>query len=1060
MPQALDRVLRLPSEPYPGLRPFLPHEAALLFGRGRQVREVIEHLRQTQFVAILGGSGSGKSSLIHAGVTPELRSFGIPGAGDFWLTMSCTPGTNVALKEGQQARYTPVTRFALAFSKLLNSRGSAEADLARLDEIAAIFRQEAGFSRLFDRYAAELSVPAGFRGDEARVLFVLDQFEEIFHPTNEGVEDAHVLVDRVIDHFFSPHPHAYVVLTMRSEHLNDCATYLELPDAINRASYMVRRLGPEELHEAIVGPAQRFLRLKARMEPDATWPDEVEFDDALLERLLKDVGDIAHDPDHLPLLQHLLARLWTQARRREGGTEVPARLTAADLPPAVFAGDDQPLDEATNTLRASLERWADAAFQRRTPEQRRQFDELLRRMAYKDPNTGMFTQQRVNVDDAPLILGEGKTRADLHALVQQDFLGSVDYFYWDDDDPGRVTVKVSHESMIRGWVHFRTLIDREGNRFEDYVDVLLKCKEWVDDHKSDSRLLETNDLRRLEAAGIERSLARPDEHATWTRLLRLDRLGQRVQAQQGELAEFIARSRQAQDSERSQRKRLRVASIVTLVGMLLLVPFFVFSALVQTPVTKRALLYYDAGVLAYGAQGLTGATPEDALQVFRRLVRAAQLVEAGRSGRGVSNTRVADWLIGHVDMLESVRRQGDLLRNVAALVEPQVNGRLRDAIDSYLWNTPLDPRAAIFSPLSPYENVPCYLNPTSQVTGTLLRGSQAAGSVPRYVFVPRLDPKTSTALTLMPLRVTDAANLECDRARPVVSIPLALNPRLVLDSTLRFVFFTQDSIEGGAAQRSVTMYEMDWDTAPVLRQQAGTQSAIYLGRRDRAVVLDPKLAAAIDQSAGEGRVNTVESWRIGSRRLFRFGGEVWQIGAGSAQRLPPNDVARDTQDATPAAAGSSCDRLRQMVQPGQGLGFEQGRQHCIYVEVAAESASTGNTLVRMSVYQRPTDDLLDKLQHDPLRYAPAPIVAMNRFARIPPASGGSRIPESWRVGVRQDLEGWLVFSIQSADGRNLAEIGAPWSTCALAREAALLIGIPEKPCDPSEVDKALSAPSS
>ena len=80
-----DARARLPREPYPGLRPFLDFEAALLFGRERQVREVIEHLRQTQFVAVLGGSGSGKSSLIHAGVMPELRSYGIPGAGDLWL---------------------------------------------------------------------------------------------------------------------------------------------------------------------------------------------------------------------------------------------------------------------------------------------------------------------------------------------------------------------------------------------------------------------------------------------------------------------------------------------------------------------------------------------------------------------------------------------------------------------------------------------------------------------------------------------------------------------------------------------------------------------------------------------------------------------------------------------------------------------------------------------------------------------------------------------------------------------------------------------------------------
>ncbi|MEY2688160.1 MAG: hypothetical protein RL375_2358, partial [Pseudomonadota bacterium] len=52
---------RIPRAPYPGLRPFLPYEEILLFGRERQVREVIAKLQESQFVAVIGGSGSGKS---------------------------------------------------------------------------------------------------------------------------------------------------------------------------------------------------------------------------------------------------------------------------------------------------------------------------------------------------------------------------------------------------------------------------------------------------------------------------------------------------------------------------------------------------------------------------------------------------------------------------------------------------------------------------------------------------------------------------------------------------------------------------------------------------------------------------------------------------------------------------------------------------------------------------------------------------------------------------------------------------------------------------------------
>jgi len=174
------------------------------------------------------------------------------------------------------------------------------------------------------------------------------------------VDDAELLVERVLDHFFSPHPHCHVVLTMRSEHLNDCAAFLELPDAINKSSYLIRRLDLEELRGAITGPAQRFLRLAARSnDPSLPLPEQVVFEDDVLARLLRDVQAITHDPDHLPLLQHLLARLWEAAlEREEMDVAVPARITMPDLVRAVNAaarGDGAPLDDKVNTLRACVE---------------------------------------------------------------------------------------------------------------------------------------------------------------------------------------------------------------------------------------------------------------------------------------------------------------------------------------------------------------------------------------------------------------------------------------------------------------------------------------------------------------------------------------------------------------------------------------------------------------------------------------------------------------------------------------------------------------------------------
>ena len=566
--------LRLPTEPYPGLRPFLDHEAALLLGRGRQVREIIERLRETRFVAVIGGSGSGKSSLIRAGVVPELRGFGIAEAGDYWIPVVCTPGTTLppnpnetANVDGAPKAQTPITRLAWKFSQLLVPLVSATADAQRRDEIAAVFRQEAGFSRLVDAYFDEL--PArGPDAKDARFLFVVDQFEELFHPNNHANPDARLLIEAVIDHFFDPHPRCYVVLTMRSEHLADCAGFLELPDAINKSSYLVRRLDERELREAIVGPAKYYLRLLQRRgaAPGTTLPDDVVFDDAVIARLLADVERITSDADHLPLLQHALARTWEAACRREGLPDdgVPARVIWADLEHAVAPSSNQPsgwlhaLDDI-NSLRRSLENQAEAIYRERDAAQRARIDVVLRHLAFKDPNNGLYSQQRVDVDDPRLFDGVTQPREPLRALLEHGFLDSVNYLFWDKENPERVTLKVSHESFIRGWAHFRALVDAEAERFDEFVAVLRKCAMWSE---RPEYLLEASELVRMDACGLATVFDDPAQRREWFRVLLQYRDGERLARSEPQVDAFIAASRarrQAQEQERvaaAERERL------------------------------------------------------------------------------------------------------------------------------------------------------------------------------------------------------------------------------------------------------------------------------------------------------------------------------------------------------------------------------------------------------------------------------------------------------------------------------------------------------------------------
>ncbi len=555
--------LSQPQEPYPGLRPFLGHEASLLLGREDQITQIVDRLKSTHFVAVIGGSGSGKSSLIRAGVVPRLRAFGISDAGDYWIPVVYTPGTSkpVETQGPNQHLQTPVTRLAWKFARTLAPQNSDEETQALCDEIATVFRQGAGFTRLVRAYH-DLLPAHGPRSDKARFLFVLDQFEELFHPNNRNSEDARLVIEAVIDHFADPDSRCFVVMTMRSEHLADCAAYLQLPDAINRSFYLVRRLKRNELRDVIMGPAHVFLRLQQRA--GSTQLQEVVFAPEVVRRLIADVERIEDDPDHLPLLQHLLARLWQMAKERQGLralADIPSSITWEDLAhacdPSRQAGPDWwRSNEQSNTLRLCLENWAQHTYLQRSPEDRIQVDQALRHLAFKDPNNGQYFQERINVDDPKVLPGVSAPKEELLRLLEKGFIDSVNYLFWDNENPAMTTLKVSHESFIRGWPHFRQLIDVEAERFDEFVTVLRRCMDWVAGGQRKSQLLEAADLERLDTRTLTPVFHDPEGLADWFDVLRQSRDGERLARTQPHVEAFVRSSQEhLAEAERAKKEK-------------------------------------------------------------------------------------------------------------------------------------------------------------------------------------------------------------------------------------------------------------------------------------------------------------------------------------------------------------------------------------------------------------------------------------------------------------------------------------------------------------------------
>lgn len=264
--------------PFPGLRPFEAADTHLFFGRDGQSTAVIALLARTRFVAVVGTSGSGKSSLVKAGLLPQLEGGLMASAGPNWRIALMTPGEH------------PLRHLARALAARDVLGEDAEDVQLRAGQIEAVLRRGSHGLREVMKQAG---VPDG-----DNLLIVVDQFEELFRTGSsvgsDGSGDSADFVALLLEAAQQTVLPIYVVLTMRSDYLGDCARFRGLAEALNEGQYLVPRMTREQRRMAIEGPVAVG---GARIAP------------RLVQQLLNDVGD---QPDMLPVLQHALMRTWDQ----------------------------------------------------------------------------------------------------------------------------------------------------------------------------------------------------------------------------------------------------------------------------------------------------------------------------------------------------------------------------------------------------------------------------------------------------------------------------------------------------------------------------------------------------------------------------------------------------------------------------------------------------------------------------------------------------------------------------------------------------------------------------
>ena len=300
--------------PFPGLRPFETDETHLFFGRDGQVSDIVTRLHRQRLIAVVGTSGSGKSSLVRAGLLPMLEGGFMPAASSFWRFAVTRPRSD-AIRE---------LAVALAQPAVL---GSDHNSSQRAPAMEAVLRRSS--LGLIDSFKQAHLAP------HENLLVVVDQFEELFRfqqlATSEQADGGAAFVRLLIEAARQHECPIYIVLTMRSDFLGDCARFRDLPEILNGGQYLIPRLTRDQRRAAIEGP---IAVSGATITPRLT------------QRLLNDAGD---DPDALPVMQHALMRTW-DAWNEAGSSDRPIDLAHYLAIGEMTHALDRHADQAYNDL--------------------------------------------------------------------------------------------------------------------------------------------------------------------------------------------------------------------------------------------------------------------------------------------------------------------------------------------------------------------------------------------------------------------------------------------------------------------------------------------------------------------------------------------------------------------------------------------------------------------------------------------------------------------------------------------------------------------------------------
>jgi energy-coupling factor transporter ATP-binding protein EcfA2 len=258
----------LPLYPYPGLRPYEDFDSKIFFGRKELTDRLYNKILKSRFVAVVGESGCGKSSLVKAGLFPKMSDLG-------YDIVKAKPG-----KSPLSNLVSSLSAFFSSWDNCFNNNQNLLSSNLNLNSN--------GLTEVY------------FQSNSQKPLLIcIDQFEEIFDfafdktdSSKNNLQEATRFINLLISTSKQDEYEVYILITMRSDFVGVCSRFKGLPELVSEGQFLTPRLTRYQYQEAIVTPLTLF---NYNIAPN------------VVSKMLNDIED---DPDQLPILQHTLRRIW------------------------------------------------------------------------------------------------------------------------------------------------------------------------------------------------------------------------------------------------------------------------------------------------------------------------------------------------------------------------------------------------------------------------------------------------------------------------------------------------------------------------------------------------------------------------------------------------------------------------------------------------------------------------------------------------------------------------------------------------------------------------------